>query len=144
MKEQYLFSRIGYTYLPTTKIDESIQWYTENLGLKLMNKFEDRGSYIAVLHYPDTNAIALLLVETADYKPLALLRNGKDYPVMAMNCPDIAYTHKKLIDNGVEAQDIQVLGEGEAKYFYFKDNAGNLLEAAWSSWDPVFEVKEDF
>lgn len=139
-----LFTRIGYTYLPTKNIDESITWYTKNLGLKLINKFEDRGSNIAVLHYPHVNAIALLLIETRDYNPLYIVRNGSKFPVMAMNCTDIEYTHKVLKDNKVEVSDIRTLGEQEAKYFYFKDNEGNLLEAAWSKWDPLDEFKEDF
>ncbi|MCX7747456.1 MAG: VOC family protein [Clostridia bacterium] len=141
MKDQILFTRIGYSYLPTTKIEDSIQWYTENLGLKLINQFEDRGSNIGVLHYPHKNAIALVLIETQDYKPLKLIRNGIEFPVMAMSCLDIEYTHKKLKENQVEVQDIHVLGEGEAKYFYFKDNEGNLLEAAWSIWDLEDEFK---
>ena len=32
--------------------------------------------------------------------------------------------------------------ESEAKYFYFRDNQGHLLEAAWSKWDPTDEYKE--
>jgi len=74
MSQPFAFSRIGYVYVPTTKIDESIAWYTEHLSFKLMNK----------------------------------------------------------------------LGAGDAKYFYFRDNEGNLLEAAWSIWDPKDENKEGF
>lgn len=144
LENQILFARIGYTYLPTTKIDDSINWYTKNLGLKLISKFEDRGSFISVLHYPHKNAIALVLIETEDYKPLEIIRNGRKFPVMSMDCPDIEYTHKILKDNGVEVEDINILGNGEAKYFYFKDNEGNLLEAAWSIWDVKDEIKEDF
>lgn len=144
LENQILFARIGYTYLPTTKIDDSINWYTKNLGLKLISKFEDRGSFIGVLHYPHKNAIALVLIETEDYKPLEIIRNGRKFPVMSMDCPDIEYTHKILKDNGVEVEDINILGNGEAKYFYFKDNEGNLLEAAWSIWDVKDEIKEDF
>ncbi|WP_055667515.1 VOC family protein [Desnuesiella massiliensis] len=144
MKNEILFTRVGYSYLPTTKIDESINWYIKNLGLKLVDKFEDRGSFIGVLHYPHKNAIAVVLIETKDYKPLEIIRNGQKFPVMAMNCPDIEYTHEKLKEKGVEVEDINILGEGKAKYFYFKDNEGNLLEAAWSTWDPVDEFKLNF
>ncbi|SCY56326.1 VOC family protein [Alkaliphilus peptidifermentans] len=144
MKKKILFTRVGYTYVPTTKIDESIYWYTKNLGLKLIDKFEDRGSLIAVLHYPHKNAIAVVLIETKDYGPLYIMRNGVKFPVMAMSCLDIEYTYKILKENGVEVDDINILGDGEAKYFYFKDNEGNLLEAAWSIWDLEDEVKENF
>lgn len=144
MKNEILFTRVGYSYLPTTKIDESINWYIKNLGLKLVDKFEDRGSFIGVLHYPHKNAIAVVLIETKDYKPLEIIRNGQKFPVMAMNCPDIEYTHEKLKEKGVEVEEINILGEGKAKYFYFKDNEGNLLEAAWSTWDPVDEFKLNF
>lgn len=61
-----------------------------------------------------------------------------------MNCPDIEYTHQKLKEHHIEVQEIHSLGGGEAKYFYFKDNQGNLLEAAWSKWDPADELKESF
>lgn len=31
MSKPYKFSRIGYVYVPTSRIDASIQWYTDNL-----------------------------------------------------------------------------------------------------------------
>jgi catechol 2,3-dioxygenase-like lactoylglutathione lyase family enzyme len=143
-ESRVLLARIGYAYLPTTQIEESINWYTKNLGLKLMSKFEDRGSLIGVLHYPHKNSIALVLVETKDDKALKIIRNGNEFPVMAMNSPNIGYTHEVLKENEVEVTDINILGNGEAKYFYFRDNEGNLLEVAWSMWDPEDEIKEDF
>ncbi|MFC5406441.1 VOC family protein [Cohnella soli] len=144
MSQEFAFSRIGYVYVPTTQIDESIAWYTENLEFKLMNKFQDRGSYIAVLHHPHKNSIALLLIETKDKQELEITRNGNPFPIMAINCPDIEFTHKLLKDKGLIVEDLHTLGTGEAKYFYFRDNEGNLLEAAWSIWDSKYEYKEDF
>ncbi len=144
MENQILFTRVGYSYLPTTKMEDSINWYTKNLRLKLMSQFEDRGSNIGVLQFPHKNAIAVVLIETQDYRPLEIIRNGTKFPVMAMNCPDIEYTHKILKENSIEVEDIKILGNGEAKYFYFKDNEGNLLEATWSKWDLEDEIKEDF
>lgn len=144
MKDEFLFTRVGHTYLPTTDIDKTISWYTESLGLKLIDKFEDRGSYIAVLHYAHKNAIAVVLIETTDNKPMEIIRNGLSFPVMAMNCPNIEFTHQILSDKGIDVGDIQVLGNEEAKYFYFKDDQGNLLEAAWSKWDPIDDIKNDF
>ena len=144
MNQEFAFSRIGYVYVSTTQIDESIAWYTENLEFKLMNKFKDRGSFIAVLHHPHKNSIALLLIETSDKQSLEIIRNGKPFPIMAINCPNIEYTHKLLKDKGMIVEDLHTLGAGEAKYFYFRDNEGNLLEAAWSIWDSKDEIKEDF
>ena len=63
---------------------------------------------------------------------------------MAMNCLDIEYTHKCMKDSGVEVEDIRTIGEEEAKYFYFVDNQGNLLEAAWSKWDQADDMKDSF
>ncbi len=144
MNKKFAFSRIGYVYVPTSKIDESIAWYTENLSFKLMNKFQDRGSFLAVLHHPHQHSIALLLIETQDKQPLEIIRNGDPFPIMALNCPDIESTYHLLKDKGVRVEDIHTLGAGEAKYFYFRDNEGNLLEAAWSIWDPKDEIKKDF
>jgi catechol 2,3-dioxygenase-like lactoylglutathione lyase family enzyme len=144
MSTKFAFSRVGYVYVPTTKIDESIAWYTKHLDFKLINKFQDRGSNIAVLHHPYKNSIALLLIETKDKQPLEIKRNGKPFPIMAINCPDIEYTHNLLKDKGVKTEELNTLGAGEAKYFYFRDNEGNLLEAAWSIWDPKDEIKEEF
>ncbi|PFJ46106.1 VOC family protein [Bacillus nitratireducens] len=142
MLKQFLFTRIGHNYIPTTNIDTSIKWYTQNLGLKLINKFEDRGSYIAVLHYPHKNAIATLLIQTEKNNPLEIIRNEKAFPVIALNCEDIEYTHNQLKEKGIEVEDIKVLGQGEAKYFYFRDNEENLLEATWSIWDPLDKIRE--
>ncbi|WP_274362326.1 VOC family protein [Paenibacillus thermotolerans] len=144
MNQEFGFSRIGYVYVPTTRMDESIAWYTHNLDFKLMDKFQDRGSFIAVLQHPHKNSIALLLIETKEKQSLEIMRNGKPFPIMALNCPDIEYTYKLLKDKGIMVDDLHTLGAGEAKYFYFRDNEGNLLEAAWSIWDPKDEIKEDF
>ncbi|MCD9025474.1 VOC family protein [Cohnella silvisoli] len=144
MNQQFAFSRIGYVYVPTTQIDESIAWYIENLEFKLMDKFQDRGSNLAVLHHPHKNSIALLLVETTNRNPLEITRNGNPFPIMALNCPNIEYTYNLLKDKGINVEELKTLGAGEAKYFYFRDNEGNLLEGAWSIWDPQDEIKEDF
>ncbi|GGD80687.1 VOC family protein [Paenibacillus nasutitermitis] len=142
--KEMAFTQIGYVYVPTSNIDESIEWYTRNLNFQLKNKFKDRGSFLAVLHHPHKHSIALLLIETEDDSRLEITRNGKAFPIMAINCPDIEYTHRFLKDNGNKVEELHTLGTGEAKYFYFRDNQGNLLEAAWSIWDPKDEVKEEF
>jgi len=144
MSKPYKFSRIGYVYVPTSRIDASIQWYTDNLEFTLINKFEDRGSNLAVLHHPHQHSIALLLIETESPNRLEILRNGNPFPIMAINCPNIEYTHEMLRTKGVEVEDLMTLGNGEAKYFYFRDPEGNLLEGAWSKWDPVDEYKDEF
>ncbi|MGP0583511.1 VOC family protein [Paenibacillus timonensis] len=144
MSKPYKFSRIGYVYVPTSRIDASIQWYTDNLEFTLMNKFEDRGSNLAVLHHPHLHSIALLLIETENSNRLEILRNGNPFPIMAINCPNIEYTHEMLRNKGVEVEDLMTLGNGEAKYFYFRDPEGNLLEGAWSIWDPVDDYKDEF
>jgi catechol 2,3-dioxygenase-like lactoylglutathione lyase family enzyme len=144
MNQEFAITRIGYVYVPTTNIDESIAWYTEHLEFKLMNKFQDRGSFLAVLHHPHKNSIALLLIETKDKQSLEIIRNGNPFPIMAFNCPDIEHTHRLFVSKGLEVQALHTLGAGEAKYFYFRDNEGNLLEAAWSIWDPEDEIKREF
>ncbi|GGO00985.1 VOC family protein [Saccharibacillus kuerlensis] len=144
MDQEFAFTRIGYVYVPTTEIDKSIDWYTTNLNFKLMNKFQDRGSFMAVLHHPHKNSIALVLIETEDRQQLEIIRNGKPFPVMAINCPDIEFTYNDLKGKGVTVEELHTLAEGEAKYFYFRDPEGNLLEGAWSIWDPVDEIKDDY
>ncbi|MGM1047984.1 MAG: VOC family protein [Bacillota bacterium] len=144
MKKDFLFTRVGYVYVPTSNIDASIEWYTKHLEFQLIDKFQDRGSFLAVLHHPGKYSIAFLLIETEDQERLQISRNGQPFPIMAMNCPDIEQTHEFLKTNGVDAQPLQSLGAGEAKCFYFRDNEGNLLEAAWSIYDLEEEMKEDF
>ncbi|UNK16891.1 VOC family protein [Paenibacillus sp. N3/727] len=144
MKNEFLFTRVGYVYVPTSNIDASIEWYTKHLEFQLIDKFQDRGSFLAVLHHPGKYSIALLLIETEDQERLQISRNGQLFPIMAMNCPDIEQTHEFLKTNGVDVQPLQSLGAGEAMYFYFRDNEGNLLEAAWSIYDLEEEMKEDF
>lgn len=139
-----LATQVGYVYLPTTDIEKTVLWYRDKLGLQLVNQFEDRGSQIAVLHFPHKHAIAIVLVETSDDRPLSIVRNASPYPVFTINCPDIEFTHQYLSGQGVEVEAIHSLGDGEAKYFYFQDDQGNLLEAAWSQWDLVDEVKDSF
>ncbi|WP_422657480.1 VOC family protein [Paenibacillus sp. EC2-1] len=144
MDKDYLFTRVGYVYIPTSNIDASIEWYCSNLEFKLINKFEDRGSCIAVLHHPGKYSIAVLLIETEDQGRLQISRNGQPFPVMAINCPNIEYTHEYMMKNGVDVEELHTLGAGEAKYFYFRDNEGNLLEAAWSKYDLEEDMKEEF
>lgn len=144
MERQFHCLRVGYVYVPTTDIDASIAWYTEHLDFKLVEKFEDRGSYLGVLHSPHKNAIAVVLIETTDEQPLQIMRNGKPFPILALLCPDIEAAHRSLASRGVAVEELHTLGAGEAKYFYFRDNQGNLLEGTWSIWDPQDELKEDF
>lgn len=47
---------------------------------------------------------------------------------------------KQLKAEKVDLQELMTLGNGEAKYFYFWDNQGNFLEAAWSIWDQEDEI----
>lgn len=144
MGNELPFTRIGYHYLPTTNINDSIRWYSNYLGLQLSQQFKDRGSSIAVMQYPHKNAIALVLIETADARPLEIIRNGTSFPILTMNCPNIDNTYKLLKDKGVAVEDLHTLGDGEAKYFYFRDPEGNYIEAAWSQWDPIDEIKDTF
>lgn len=142
VKKEFAFTRIGFVYVPTSNLDASIEWYTSNLEFKLMDKSKDHVSFLAVLHHPHQHSIAVLLIETEDDKRLEISRNGSPFPIMALNCPDIEFTHRFLKENGVDVGDLQTLGAGEAKHFYFRDNEGNLLEAAWSIWDPRDEIKD--
>jgi catechol 2,3-dioxygenase-like lactoylglutathione lyase family enzyme len=144
LSNEFVFTRIGYVYVPTSNIDESIEWYTHNLGFQLQNKFQDRGSLMAVLHHPHKNSIACILIETADNMTLEISRNGHPFPIMAINCPDIEFTHAYMRANGIVIEELQTHGAGEAKYFYFRDNQGNLLEAVWSIWDSEDEIKVEF
>lgn len=144
MNKDYLFTRVGYVYIPTSNIDASIEWYRSNLELKLIDKFEDRGSFLAVLHHPGKYSIAVLLIETEDQGRLQISRNGQGFPVMAINCPNIEHTHEYMKNSGVDVAELHTLGSGEAKYFYFRDNEGNLLEAAWSKYDLEEDMKEEF
>lgn len=138
------FNRIGYVYVPTSDIEASIAWYAQHLNFKLMNKFHDRGSMLAVLHHPHQHSIALLLIETDQPYRLEINRNGKAFPIMALNCTDIEQTHQLFKSQQLDVDELCTLGDGEAKYFYFRDNEGNLLEAAWSIWDPEDSIKENF
>lgn len=139
-------ARIGYMYVTARDLEASIRFYSQTLGLTLRMRFEDRlgplradgrGSAIAVLNFPGQLSAALLLVESDDHVPAHLHKNGRPFPIAAINCPDLQRTRLQLLDAGCEASDIVTLGQGEAKYFTFRDPDGNLLEAAWSIWDPA-------
>lgn len=145
MNKQLLFTKVGYVYLPTNDMEKSILWYTENLGLELKEKFKDQGSFIAVLNYPYKDSVDIILVETVDQRPLEIMRNGSKHSVLSMNCLDIEHTHKLLKEKGVAVENIQTVGEDKIKYFYFKDDQGNLLEASWSKQytiDDLDDIKE--
>lgn len=144
MNKKYVINRIGYNYIPTRDIDASIEWYINHLNLKLMSKFVNRGSCIGVLHFPHTHSIALVLIETNDDHPLYIKRNHDAFPIMSMNCSDIDYTYNQLKSMGCKIDEIQSLGEGEAKYFFLEDLDGNLIEIAWSIWDTVDSYKEEY
>ncbi|MBW4841107.1 MAG: VOC family protein [Paenibacillaceae bacterium] len=118
-----------------------ILWRSNTVGSSEASK---RKRSTSVLHHPHQHSIALLLIETETPHRLEILRNGNPFPIMAINCPNIEYTHETLRNKGVEVEDLRILGNGEAKYFYFRDPEGNLLEGAWSQWDPVDEYKNEF
>ncbi|MFA9456852.1 VOC family protein [Halalkalibacter sp. AB-rgal2] len=129
-----LFSRVGYVYMPTTNMDESIRWYEEKLGFTLKGpKFRDGSSNVAVLMLPGGNTV-VLLVEVDDQTIEDFTSNDKTVPTLALTCPDLQSTHHMLQERGVDVSEIIVRSE-DAKYFIIKDPSGNVIEAAWSIWD---------
>lgn len=129
---------IGHVYIPTTNIDDAVSWYEDNLGLILGDRFYDRGSLIAILKFFTNSKIAIILVETKDQKPLNINRNDRLFPVLSIYSKDIEKSHAYMVDHGIKVTSITTQGDNEAKYFYFYDLDGNLLEIAWSIWDPNF------
>ncbi|MCK0471049.1 VOC family protein [Halalkalibacter sp. APA_J-10(15)] len=128
-----LFSRVGYVYMPTTNMDESIRWYEENLGFTLEgNKFRDGSNDfdVAVLMLPEGNTVVLLV----EIHNQSFENQDKTVPTLALTCPDLQSTHHMLQERGVDVSEIIVRSE-DAKYFIIKDPSGNVIEAAWSIWD---------
>lgn len=137
--EKELFSRIGYVYVPVKNLEKAVQWYENVLGLERKAQFVDRkeynGSQVAVFHLRGLRKVALLLFETENERVGQYERNGLPFPIFAMNCINIEETYRNLQEKDVKVEEIVTLGDNEAKYFYFWDIDGNMLEAAWSVWD---------
>ncbi|TMW70356.1 VOC family protein [Alteribacter natronophilus] len=119
-----MIKHIATIEIPVSDLHRSIEWYTGNLELTCAFK----GKTNAMLSFGNTSP-TIFLVETEEVIPPAFRNTytGTEHSVVDFYTADLAETHRKLKENGVEAGRLNVMEGSQMGGFGFKDPDGNPL-----------------
>lgn len=114
---------IHYFRIPVTDLEDSVDWYTNVLGLILRRQTEER----AVFAVGDGPLLVIVKAD-ADSRGHFLIQGSPEFSV-GFTCQDITNFREYLIKQGVQADPMQE--EDGHYYFHFCDPSGNKLQAHW-------------
>ena len=118
--------KILHTCLNVTDLDRSIEFYTRQMGLRLVSRREVKQNNAEIAFLADDNTGALELTYWRDKKSLA---EGDNFDHIAFETDDIDATIKQLRANGVTiAMEPFSLHGSMSKIAFVKDPDGNWLE----------------
>jgi lactoylglutathione lyase len=118
--------RILHTCLNVSNIDQSIDFYTSQLGLKLTNRREVKQNNAEIAFLRDESGGALELTHWRDKKSLA---EGDNFDHIAFAVNDLAAEIERLKAGGVViAMEPFSLQGSSSKISFIKDPDGNWLE----------------
>lgn len=112
-----MFERIDTIIMPVTEIEKAIQWYEENLNMRV--SYQGEGYCVLSVGQGETP----LTLEQADGSST----QGATRPILFAK--NIHGVHQKLREKGVSVSDIQT--EEANTFFHFVDLDGNQLEVCY-------------
>ncbi len=116
---------IHYFRIPVTNLEESIDWYTNCLRLKLRRRKEDE---LAVIEICEGGSLLVLVRADEDSRGHFTINNNPEFSV-GFTSPEIHKFYEYLIGKGVKVDEIKE--ESGHFYFHFFDPNGNKLQAHW-------------
>lgn len=116
--------QLHYVRIPVRDLERSSQWYSDVLGLRLLEVTEE----LAIVEV-NGGPLLLALVPTADETFAHFTIDGEQAFILGFTSPELSGLHRHLVANGVEVDDI-VEDRGHA-FFHFYDPDGNKLQAHW-------------
>ncbi|MGG4491265.1 VOC family protein [Metabacillus idriensis] len=115
-----LLKGIEGVFIPVSNIKQSVQWYKDKLGFKLLYIEKEAG----VMRL--SNETVICLVHTPNHKPMIFPENhfgvGKYFN---FNTSNIEKTYRELIERAVKVNSMDE--EDQTKFFTFFDPDGNPL-----------------
>ncbi|WMT43033.1 VOC family protein [Paenibacillus sp. D2_2] len=122
MKQPFLH-KLEHVQIPVRKLEESIEWYTTNLGFRLQSKSDkNRHAFLTL-----SEGTMLMLWETLDDSQANFTVNGEIMPVLLFNTTRIHELFQLLKSLGSEITFYQ--NEGFGWVLKFIDPNGNMLGA---------------
>lgn len=125
--------KFGHAALSVAKLDKSIAFYRKYFGLRLAGRYayKEKGLTIALLK----GAFTLELFEFKKHKPLPLYRKALEADLhtlgvkhFSLEAGDIENVYKKFKKAKIALATDLLVFENGAKYFFFKDPDGILVE----------------
>jgi lactoylglutathione lyase len=118
--------RILHTCLNVSNIDRSIEFYTEQLGLKLASRREVKQNNAEIAFLKDESGAAIELTHWRDKKSLT---EGDNFDHIAFAVDDVGAAIERLRERGVTiAMEPFSLQGSSSKIAFIKDPDGNWLE----------------
>lgn len=115
--------RVGAVFIPVLNLESSIQWYTDCLGLQLVDNWESGASFTF------QNGEALLaLIQVECIQPLEFPTSGTGAPsnvYFHFETDDLEQTRAYLENKGVEVT--QYYDHGMMNELFIKDPSGNQI-----------------
>lgn len=116
--------QVHYIRIPVRDLELSTRWYSDILGLQLVNNTEER----AILKVNE-GPFLLILVPTKDETFSHFTIDQKEEFSIGFTSPELTKFHQHLKDHQVKVEDIQE-DNGHA-FFHFYDPSGNKLQVHW-------------
>ncbi|UNL83348.1 VOC family protein [Priestia koreensis] len=116
--------QVHYIRIPVKDLERSARWYTDVLGLQLVNNTEE----MAILKVNE-GPFLLILVPTEDKTFSHFTINHQPEFSIGFTSPELSQFHQHLLDNEVKVEGIKK-DNGHA-FFHFYDPNGNKLQAHW-------------
>jgi len=135
MTEKFLDS-LDHIQIPVNDVEQSIDWYTKNLGFYLHGRpNHDEMAFLCLEkdHTADTRPL-FLLWQTNEDKGLYFSKQTSKMPVLCFKTKDIQSLKTKLIDIGADIASFS--DEGWAYCMDFYDINGNLINVSeYKTWE---------
>lgn len=132
IKEDICMFKIGSIFIPVTDLEQSVKWYEKNLGVKLIDRWEDGAGFF----FPSgATQLALVQVDVQQQTEF-VIKGDKKNSYYNFLVQDINKTHQHLKDNGVKVTSIADFGG--MKYFDFFDLDGNSFSVVNETEDSPF------
>jgi len=106
--------------IPVRSLEDSIQWYEENLGFKLKGRGNSRLAFLQLNENDHIN-----LWQTDDDTTINFTKDGEQMPAFVMVSENIELLHEDLKSRNIDI--VSFTDEGFAKIVKFFDPNGNVL-----------------
>lgn len=123
--------RILHTCINVANLDRSIEFYTEQIGLKFLSRREIKQNNAEIAFLKDEDGAAIELTHWRDKKEL---KEGDNFDHIAFAVDDVEATVQELKRGGVTiAMEPYSLQGSTSKIAFIKDPDGNWLELIQST-----------